>query len=141
MGRAMFAVPPLPHVTEPNSRSESTSVAAILVRRGREDRDALLDELVTLLSGTVAGVEVRRSLFRRRVMSVRLPIGEKVYVLARGRQGSFDASRQHTVRGIAVRNDPMPIDEFLAELGVAIEEDLRRTERGRDALRSWLGSS
>ena len=128
-------------MTEPTSSSETASVAAILVRRGREDRDALLDDLVALLSGTVAGVEVRRSLVRRRITAVRLPIGDMVYVLARGRNGSFDASRQHTVRGIAVRTDPMSIEDFLTELGAALDAELRRTEQGRDALRSWLGSS
>jgi hypothetical protein len=128
-------------MTEPTSSSENASVAAILVRRGREDRDALLDELVALLSGTVAGVEVKRTLIMRRITAVRLPIGEKVYVLARAGGGSFDASRQHTVRGIAVRTDPMTIDEFLEELGIALDAELRRTEQGRDALRAWLGSS
>src|SRR3954462_247216 len=104
---------------------ENAGVAAMLVRRSHEDRDALLDDLVALLSATVPDVTVQRSLFRRRVMSVRLPIGEVIYVLARGSRGSFEASRQHTVRGIAVRTDPMPIDAFLAEMGLALDAELR----------------
>ncbi len=35
----------------------------------------------------------------------------------------------------------MEIDAFLAELGVALDAELRRTERGRDALRAWLDAA
>jgi hypothetical protein len=34
----------------------------------------------------------------------------------------------------------MEIDAFLAELGPALDEELRRTDRGRDALRRWMQS-
>jgi len=127
-------------MSEPTPTYENAGVSAILVKRGHEDRDALLDELVALLSATVADVVVKRSLLRRRVLSIRLAIGDVVYVLARGSRGSFEAFRQQTVRGIAVRTDPMPIDAFLAEMGSALDAELRRTEHGREALRAWLGS-
>jgi hypothetical protein len=35
----------------------------------------------------------------------------------------------------------MEIDAFLAELGAAIDVELRRTEAGRAALQKWLNSS
>lgn len=127
-------------MTERQSPSENTSVAAILVQRNREDRDALMDELVGLLAGTVPGVQIERTLFRRRVKAIRLPLGDEIYVLARASHGSFEASRQHSVRGVVVRTDPMPLDAFLSELGSAIDAELRRTEAGRNVLQSWLSS-
>jgi hypothetical protein len=45
------------------------------------------------------------------------------------------------VRGVVIRTDPMEIDEFLAELGAALDAELRRTEKGRAALHTWLNST
>jgi len=127
-------------MTEPTPSFDSVSVAAILMQRRREERAELLADLVILLSEVVPGAEVERALVRRRVTAIRLPLGEFVYVLKRGAGGSLEASRQHRVRGVVIRTDPMDIDAFLAELGLAIDAELQRTQRGRDALRAWLSS-
>jgi hypothetical protein len=119
---------------------DDVSVAAVLAQRSREDRDALLDDLVAMLSGVVPNVRVERTLLTRRVRAIRLTLGDYVYALARGEHGSFEASRQQVVRGVAVRTHPLEIDAFLAELGVALDVELKRTERGRAALASWLDS-
>jgi hypothetical protein len=120
---------------------ESASVAAILAQRGREDQAALLEDLVIMLAEVVPGVRVERALLRRNVTAVRLPLGGCVYVLKRNSDHSYEASRQQEVRGVVIRTDPMEIDEFLAELGPALDVELRRTERGRTALREWLNST
>ena len=51
---------------------------------------------------------------------------------------AFEASRLQEVRGVVIRGDRLEIDAFLAELGLALDVELKRTERGRDALREWL---
>lgn len=129
-----------PPMTDPTSSFESASVAAILAQRSREDRTELLAELVAMLSEIVPGVQIERALLRRRVTSIRLPLGGFIYVLKQRTGDSFEASRQHEVRGVVIRTDPMEIDEFLAELGPALDAELHRTDRGRDALRAWLDS-
>jgi hypothetical protein len=131
----------MPTMTDSNPSFESASVAAILAQRSREDRASLLDELVTMLSEIVPGVQVERAFLRRRVTAIRLPLGDYVYGLKRSSGDSFEASRQQVVRGVAIRTEPMEIDAFLAELGLALEVELRRTERGRAALREWLDST
>jgi len=125
---------------DPAPSFESASVAAILAQRSREDRDALLDDLAALLSEIVPAAQIEHSLLRRRVTAIRLPIGGFVYALRRGSRGAFEASRQQEVRGVVIRTDPMEIDAFLAELGLALDVEVRRTERGRDALRAWLNT-
>jgi hypothetical protein len=70
-----------------------------------------------------------------------LPIGNHIYRLKRNATDSFEASRQQQVRGVVIRTDPMEIDAFLAELGNALDAELRRTERGRDAIRAWLDAT
>jgi hypothetical protein len=128
-------------MTEPPPSFESASVAAVLAQRGREDRTALLDELVTMLAEVVPGVQVERALLRRHVTAIRLPLGGFVYGLKRSSRDGFEATRQQEVRGVVIRTDVMEIDAFLAELGPAIDAELRRTERGREALRAWLNST
>jgi hypothetical protein len=127
-------------MTESNPSFESASVAAILAQRSREDRAALLDELVAMLSEIVPGVRVERALLRRQVTAIHLPLAGYVYRLKRASGHSFEASRQQEVRGVVIRTEPMEIDAFLAELGLALEVELQRTERGRAALREWLDS-
>lgn len=119
---------------------ESVSVAAILTQRGREDRAELLDDLVTMLAELVPGARVERTLLGRRVTALHLPIGGHVYVLRRGAGESFEASRHQRVRGVVIRTEPMEIDAFLAELGLALDAELERTQQGRDALRRWLNA-
>lgn len=127
--------------SDPSSPSwESTSVAAVLARRSHEDLSALLGDLVTLLSEVVPGAQVQRALLRRHITTVRLPLGGTVYLLRRRNGGSFEAARQQEVRGVVIRTEPMAIEAFLDELGPAIDAELRRSERGREALRSWLES-
>lgn len=138
--RRLGHIPPSP-MTDPNASFESASVAAILAQRSREDRSELLDELVATLSGIVPGVQVDRALLRRHVTAVRMPLGDFVYSLKRNASGSFESSRQHAVRGVVIRTEPMELDAFLAELGPALDAELRRTEKGRDALRAWLNST
>jgi hypothetical protein len=113
----------------------------MLVQRSREDRGALLDDLVAMLSEIVPGVEIQRALLRRHVTAVRLPLGGFVYLLKRTSKDSFEASRQQVVRGVAIRTEPMDIERFLADLGPALDAELRRTERGQAALKQWLASA
>ena len=127
-------------MTDDTPSLDSASVTAILAQRGREDQAALLDDLVMLFAETVPGVKVERSLLRRHVTAIRMPLGAHVYMLKRGAGEAFEACRQQEVRGVVIRTDPMEIDEFLAALGPALDAELQRTERGRDALRDWMNS-
>jgi len=127
-------------MSEPTPSFESASVTAWLVERSRADQKDLLDELVTTLSGAVPGTLVERSLLRRRVTAVRIPLGGFVYVLEKHADGSYQAVRQQVVRGVAVRSIPMEIEAFLSELGLALDAELRRTERGHAALEAFLRS-
>lgn len=128
-------------MTDSTPNFESVSVAAILALRSREDRSALLDDLVAMLSEVVPGAAVERGLIRRRVTAIRLPLGDAIYVLKRGANDTFEASRQQQVRGVVIRTDPLEIDDFLTELGNALDAELRRTERGRRAIQAWLNDT
>jgi hypothetical protein len=121
--------------------SDDVSVAAILARRSRDDRAELLEDLVALLVGVMPGIEVKRSLFTRKIQSIRVALGEQAYALERARDGSFEARRQQIVRAVVIRNEPIDVDVFIAELSAALDAEARRTERGREALDAWLKSN
>jgi hypothetical protein len=93
-----------------------------------------------MLAEVVPGARIERTLIGRRVTAMHLPVGDHVYVLRRGSGESFEAGRQKRVRGVVIRTDPMEIDAFLAELGLALDAELERTEQGHEALRRWLDS-
>jgi len=124
----------------PDDSLQNTSVAAILAQRSREARDELLDDLIAVLSAILPNVQVERSLLRRRVTAVRMPVGDHVYVLKKSNAGSYEPLRVQEVRGVAIRTTPMELDAFLEELGMAIDVELHRTEKGRLALQKWLNS-
>src|ERR1051325_4834427 len=124
---------------DPSPSWENLSVAVVLAQRSRDDRKALLEELVEMLSGLGSNVEVRRALIRRHITSLRLTLGDHAYLLSLKPDRSFEASRQQIVRGVAIKTTPMDIDPFLEELGLALDVELKRTEQGRQALQRWLG--
>lgn len=120
---------------------ESTSVAALLARQNGDDLAAMLADLLELLVDVVPRAEVKRSLLRRHVTHVRLPLGAHIYVLERRRGDAYVATRQQSVRDVVIRTDPMELPEWVAELGAAIDAELARSERARDALRRWMESA
>jgi hypothetical protein len=125
-------------MTDPTPSLEGASVAAWLVQRSREDQKELLDDLAMTLSAAVPGADVERSLLRRNITAVRLPLGAYIYMLRKDSKGSFEATRMQVVHGVTIRTTPMEIDAFLAELGLALDVELRRTEKGRAALKEFL---
>jgi hypothetical protein len=125
-------------MAEPSTSPDDPSVVALLGSRSREERLELLEDLVALLVELAPEARVERSLLRRRVTSFRLPLGDYVYVLARRSGDAFEATRQHVVGGVAVRTVRLEIDAFLEELALALDEELRRTERGRERLLAWV---
>jgi hypothetical protein len=128
-------------MTDPSSSFENASVAALLAQRSREDQKELLEELVAVLSQVVPGVRVERALLRRHVTAIHLPVGGFVYVLKKSGNDLFEAARQQEVRGVVIRTVPLEIDVFLTELGLALDVELRRTEKGREALQAWMNST
>ncbi|HXT14350.1 MAG TPA: hypothetical protein VN706_01890 [Gemmatimonadaceae bacterium] len=128
-------------MTDPTPSADAVSVSAILAQRSRQDRAELLEDLVMLLIGVMPGVEVKRALLTRKVQSVRVPFGELAYVLERARGTSFEARRQQVVRNVVIRNEPIDVDVFISELSAALDAEARRTERGRQALDSWMRSN
>ncbi|HEX4683620.1 MAG TPA: hypothetical protein VH277_12960 [Gemmatimonadaceae bacterium] len=128
-------------MSEPIPSADAVSVSAILAGQTLQDRTDMLEDLVNLLVGLMPGIEVKRAMFSRKITSIRAAFGDRAYVLERKGGGSFEARRQQVVRAVVIRNEPIDIDIFIAEFSSAVDSELRRNERGREALASWLRSN
>ncbi|HEX9412611.1 MAG TPA: hypothetical protein VF916_03845, partial [Ktedonobacterales bacterium] len=61
------------------------------------------------------------------------------YVVAAEPGGALDAARTHTVRGVALKSEPLSVDEWIAALGAELGALAQRSAQDRAALQRLLG--
>ena len=119
---------------------ESLGVAGALLSRYQQDQQALLDQLATFLEATLPRqTSVRRTLGvlgPRRATGLSLEIGGMRYELVDAK--GLQANRTRVVRGVAVRSEALPVEEWLTEVSGALSAELERTGSGRAALERLL---
>jgi hypothetical protein len=76
---------------------------------------------------------------RKRVEQIEVSVGEEDYLLGCQR-GGVETRRASTVRGIVLRSEPVPLDEWIEGLARAIAAEARSSEQGRRALERLLGA-
>jgi hypothetical protein len=75
----------------------------------------------------------------KRVRRIKLQIGDDEYELEHD-DGRVGTRRRTVVRGIALKNDELPLDEWIERVSRAVVEQARESERGRAALARLLGA-
>jgi hypothetical protein len=119
-------------------------VAASLGRLYASDQREFLDTLAGMLESALplsATVRRRRGLFADKgVQAVSVTLGEYTYGLENLLAGTIGATRSRTVRGIKLKTEALPLEEWLALLIEGLEEHARTNERARDALKAFLGA-
>ncbi|MEA2467206.1 MAG: hypothetical protein QOJ57_1332 [Thermoleophilaceae bacterium] len=81
----------------------------------------------------------RKLLSREKVVRrVEVDAGESRYVLAVDDRGAVEATRSAAVRGIVLRNDPLPLDQWIDALARDLAEQAAASEQGRLALERLL---
>ena len=118
-------------------------VAGALANVYAEDARGFLPLLAIILSGAMPNeteVERRGGLFQREkpVRKVSVTLGDSVYALEDLGRGPLVASRTKIVRGIKLKTDPLPVEEWLAELSGEIASRAKGNEKAFFALRSLL---
>lgn len=117
-------------------------VAAVLARQYAADQVRLIDSLARLLEEVLPGetrVERRGGLFSaRRVVRLQVELGEHRYLLETAGQGGPQTHRARVVRGIALKTEVLPMDDWLAALGAAVDERTHTHEEARAALRAFV---
>lgn len=113
---------------------------AASLRADARDLDVFFDALATKLAGTFPeNTTVEREGFRGRgrVRSVAVELGEQRYELARA-SGGATATRAKRVRGIVLKNEELPLHEWIDALSRDLAESAEQSERGRVALERLL---
>ena len=81
----------------------------------------------------------RKFLSREKVVrSIEVEAGESRYSLVVDDRGAVDATRSAAVRGIVLKNDPLPLDAWIDALARDLAEQAATSEQGRLALERLL---
>jgi hypothetical protein len=115
---------------------------AASLRADARDLDAFVEALAVKLEGAFperVHVERGSRLNGRRVKQVAVELGGDHYELER--DGAHIACRRrNVVRGIALKNEELELDGWIAELSRALVDEAQRSERARVALERLLSA-
>ncbi len=118
-------------------------VAGALAHAYAQDARGFLPLLAVVLSGSLPDeteIERRGGLFQKDkpVRKVAVALGDNVYTLEDLGRGPLAASRVKIVRGIKLKTEPLPVEDWLADLSAEISARAGRSEKAFFALKSLL---
>ena len=120
-----------------------TELFASSLRADKTDLKTFLDALAIKLEGSLLDytrVTRQGSIFSRErpVKEVVVSLGEYQYRIGREKQGSLVAVRAHAVRGIVLKTEQIPVDQWIDELSEALAQLASRSAQSRSALERFL---
>ena len=107
------------------------------------DLKAFLEALAVKLQGSLPNqttVTRQSSLFSREhpVKDITVTLGDYQYRIGRERQGPIVTLRAKVVRGIVLKTDQVPLDQWIDELAGALAEVAASSAQARSALERFL---
>jgi hypothetical protein len=118
-------------------------VAATLSKQYAADQRMFLGLLAQMLESALPDeIEIGRKggLFAKKtVQRVIVTLGENRYTLEDPGRGPLMATRTRIVRGIALKTETVPVEEWLADLGAALDERAGSSAAAREALARMIG--
>jgi hypothetical protein len=120
-----------------------TELFAASLRADKTDLKTFLDALAFKLEGSLLDYTIvtrQGSIFSRErpVKEVVVSLGEYQYRIRREKQGSLVAVRAHVVRGIVLKTEQIPVDQWIDELSEALAQLASRSAQTRAALERFL---
>jgi hypothetical protein len=125
------------------SQPMQVELFASSLRADASDLKAFMEALATKLSGSLPGqTQVTRhsSLFSREhpVREIAITLGDYQYRIMRERQGFPLTSRAKVVRGIVLKTDAIPMEQWIEELATSLAQISMQSEQSRVALERFL---
>jgi len=125
------------------SKPMRTELFAASLRADKTDLKTFLDALAFKLEGSLLDytrVTRQGSIFSRErpVKEVVVSLGEYQYRIGREKQGSLLAVRAHVVRGIVLKTEQIPVDQWIDELSEALAQLAGQSSQTRAALERFL---
>ena len=116
---------------------------AASLRADSTDVKAFLEALATKLEGSLPNqtIVTRHSgLFSREhpVKEITVTLGEYQYRISRERQGPLLALRAKVVRGIVLKTEQLPVEQWIDELAGALAQTAAQSAQARAALERFL---
>ena len=116
---------------------------AASLRADSTDVKAFLEALATKLEGSLPNqtIVTRHSgLFSREhpVREITVTLGEYQYRITRERQGPLLALRAKAVRGIVLKTEQLPVEQWIDELAGALAQTAAQSAQARAALERFL---
>jgi hypothetical protein len=120
-----------------------TELFAASLRADKADLRTFLEALAVKMEGSLPDytrVTRRGSIFSRErtVKDVMVSLGDYQYRIGRERQGPLVAVRAHVVRGIVLKTEQIPVDQWIEELSEALAQLAGRSAQSRAALERFL---
>jgi hypothetical protein len=120
-----------------------TELFAASLRADKADLRTFLEALAVKMEGSLPDytrVTRRGSIFSRErtVKDVMVSLGDYQYRIGRARQGPLVAVRAHVVRGIVLKTEQIPVDQWIEELSEALAQLAGRSAQSRAALERFL---
>lgn len=118
-------------------------VLASSLRADLTDTGLFLNALADKLGGALpqqCAVERRGGLFAREkpIARVSVELGEYRYMIERASHGGLRAARTKVVRGIALKTEELPVDEWIETLSQELAQYAARNTQARLALERLL---
>jgi hypothetical protein len=120
-----------------------TELFAASLRADKTDFKTFLDALAVKLEGSLPDytrVTRQSSIFSREhpVKEIVVSLGAYQYRIGREKQWTLVAVRAHTVRGIVLKTEQIPVDQWIDELSEALAQLASRSAQSRAALERFL---
>jgi hypothetical protein len=120
-----------------------TELYAASLRADKADLTTFLDALAIKLEGSLPDytmVSRQGSIFSRErtIKEVIVSLADHQYRIGRGKQGPLVAVRAHVVRGIVLKTEQIPVDQWIEELSEALAQLAGRSAQTRAALERFL---
>lgn len=118
-------------------------ILAASLRADTTDLKAFLEALAVKLEGSLPNqttVTRHSSIFSREhpVKEINVTLGDYQYRISRERQGPIITQRAKVVRGIVLKTDQIPLEQWIEELAAALAEVAASNSQARTALERFL---
>jgi hypothetical protein len=119
-------------------------LVAASLRADAADSRGFMEALAVRLEAALPGHtrvqrRARKFLSREKVVrQIEVDAGENRYALSIDDRGGVEARRSAAVRGIVLKNDPLPLDDWIDDLARDLAEQAAASEQGRLALERLL---
>ncbi len=118
-------------------------VAGALAHAYAQDARTFLPLLAQVLTSALpdeSQVERKGGLFQREkpIRKVTVTLGDTIYTLEDLGRGPLAAQRAKVVRGITLKTEPLPVEDWLAELSAHVASRAQQNEKAFFALENLL---